>query len=184
MENGTQNVNNVIGTLLQVEIFRENWRPFAPTPRSPVSVIHCREEDNVGGTIVRMPKSHKRHTHRDMDDGIDCTPCCSRFCWFIQDCPCCGENLWFVRDICGVICAVMTYGLVVFATFVVTSVMIVPTYNSHPAYCCINSVIFFMCAFLAVVSHVKAMLTDPVRTNSNEKLHPTEYGGPRDGAFT
>lgn len=113
----------------------------------------------MGGTIVRMPKPHHRR-HRDYDD-VDCSPCCNKLCWFINECPCCAGERWFVRDVCGVICAVMTYGLVVFALFVVFAIMIYPIFSDHPAYCSINGFIFLSFASLAVISHVKAMLTDP-----------------------
>lgn len=80
---------------------------------------------------------------------------------------CCGGMLWCIRDICGVICAILTWLLILYAEFVVMMVILIP--SPYPIYSVINMIIFQICAFLAVTSHVKTMFTDPV---SQEILYP------------
>ncbi|CAG2181957.1 unnamed protein product, partial [Oppiella nova] len=42
---------------------------------------------------------------------------------------CFGGRYWFVRDVCGIICALFTYGLLLFAEYVVIEVIIIPEQN-------------------------------------------------------
>ncbi|XP_018569206.1 palmitoyltransferase ZDHHC3 [Anoplophora glabripennis] len=72
---------------------------------------------------------------------------------------CCGGMLWCIRDICGIICAILTWLLILYAEFVVMSVILIP--SPYPIYSIVNMIIFQMCAFLAITSHVKTMFTDP-----------------------
>ncbi|KAG5887429.1 hypothetical protein JTB14_024628 [Gonioctena quinquepunctata] len=72
---------------------------------------------------------------------------------------CCGGMLWCIRDICGVICAILTWLLILYAEFVVMSVILIP--SPYPVYSVINMIIFQICAFLAITSHFKTMFTDP-----------------------
>lgn len=74
---------------------------------------------------------------------------------------CCG-SVWCVKDICGLICAVMTWLLILYADFVVLFVILLP--GPYPIYSFVNIIIYGMLTVLAVVSHVRAMLTDPVST--------------------
>lgn len=73
---------------------------------------------------------------------------------------CCGQRVWFVRDICGVICALLTWGLVLYAQYVVVGVILYPNLGSP--YATAHFILFEALAFLAVVSHVRTMVTDPV----------------------
>jgi len=73
---------------------------------------------------------------------------------------CCGGMFWCIRDICGIICAFLTWMLILYAEFVVMTVILYP--NPHPVYSIVNTIIFQMCAFLAFTSHLKTMFTDPV----------------------
>ncbi len=66
---------------------------------------------------------------------------------------------WFVWDPCGIVCAVMTYMLIMYGELVVLMVLAPPFPTISTAICV---VIFTTFAVLAVVSHVKAMITDPV----------------------
>lgn len=66
---------------------------------------------------------------------------------------------WFVWDPCGIVCAVVTYMLIVYGELVVLMVLAPPFPTIGTG---INVFIFTTLAFLAVVSHVKAMCTDPV----------------------
>lgn len=72
---------------------------------------------------------------------------------------CCGGRWWFVHDICGIICAVVTWFLVLYAEYVVVFVILLP--GPYPYYSAVNLVIFQALAFLAVSSHIRTMLTDP-----------------------
>lgn len=64
------------------------------------------------------------------------------------------------QDICGVVCAVMTWMLILYAEFVVMTVMLLP--SPYPIYSYINMFIFHSLAVLAFASHLRTMFTDPV----------------------
>lgn len=64
------------------------------------------------------------------------------------------------QDICGIICAVMTWLLILYAEFVVMVVIIWP--SPYPVYSTINMIIFNFLAFLAYASHLRTMFSDPV----------------------
>ncbi|XP_023708947.1 palmitoyltransferase ZDHHC3 [Cryptotermes secundus] len=72
---------------------------------------------------------------------------------------CCGGWVWCIKDICGVICAILTWLLILYAEFVVMMVMLLP--SPYPVYSTINIFIFQTFAFLAFASHLRAMFTDP-----------------------
>lgn len=69
-------------------------------------------------------------------------------------------TMWFIRDGCGIACAVITWLLVFYADFVVILVMLLPSRDY--IYSVINGIVFNTLAFLALASHLRAMLTDPV----------------------
>lgn len=73
---------------------------------------------------------------------------------------CCGGSVWCIRDICGIICAILTWMLILYAEFVVMNVILLPSF--YPFYKVINMVIFQTFAFLAFASHLRTMFTDPV----------------------
>lgn len=66
---------------------------------------------------------------------------------------------WFVWDPCGIVCAVMTYILIGYGELVVLFVLAPPFPTLGTVLCVL---IFTAFATLAVISHVKAMITDPV----------------------
>jgi hypothetical protein len=66
----------------------------------------------------------------------------------------------FFQDICGIICAIFTWLLILYAEFVVTFVTLLPC--PYPIFQCVNMVIFQIFAFLAMASHLRTMFTDPV----------------------
>ncbi|XP_060539527.1 palmitoyltransferase ZDHHC3 isoform X1 [Pantherophis guttatus] len=68
-------------------------------------------------------------------------------------------TMWFIRDGCGIACAVITWLLVFYADFVVILVMLLPSRDY--IYSVINGIVFNTLAFLALASHLRAMLTDP-----------------------
>jgi len=77
---------------------------------------------------------------------------------------CCNGRFWCVPDVCGVICCVMTWLLVLYADFVVSFVILAPAPDATPAASAaslLNFLVFNLLAFLALASHTRAMLTDP-----------------------
>lgn len=72
-----------------------------------------------------------------------------------------AKRLWFIQDCCGMVCAFITWFLVFFADFVVTFVMLLPSRSFW--YAVVNGVVFNSLAVLALASHLRTMLTDPVR---------------------
>ncbi|XP_076009859.1 palmitoyltransferase ZDHHC3-A-like [Genypterus blacodes] len=70
-----------------------------------------------------------------------------------------ASAMWFIRDACGIVCAVITWMLVLYAEFVVLFVMLLPSKNL--TYSIVNGILFNSLAFLALASHLRAMCTDP-----------------------
>ena len=89
-----------------------------------------------------------------------------------------NSSHWFVWDPCGIVCAVVTYILIVYGELVVLMVLAPPFPTVGTG---INVVIFTTLAFLAVASHVKAMCTDPV---SVEPLLHCDHAILGRGSFT
>ncbi|XP_069814475.1 palmitoyltransferase ZDHHC3 isoform X1 [Dendropsophus ebraccatus] len=69
------------------------------------------------------------------------------------------DKVWFIKDGCGIACAIVTWFLVFYAEFVVIFVMLLP--SKDLIYSTINGIIFNALAFLALASHLRAMITDP-----------------------
>ena len=70
-----------------------------------------------------------------------------------------NKNVWFVWDPCGIVCAVMTYLLVLYGQFVMLTVIAPP----FPGTWTVLRVLGFSAlGGLAVVAHVRSMCTDPV----------------------
>ncbi|KJH51690.1 DHHC zinc finger domain protein [Dictyocaulus viviparus] len=72
---------------------------------------------------------------------------------------CCGHR-WCVSDPCGIICAGITWLLMAYSQFVVLLVLL-HSYREHWLHTGVNFVLFEFLTVLALVSHVKTMLTDP-----------------------
>ncbi|KAI4494776.1 PREDICTED: palmitoyltransferase ZDHHC3 [Polistes canadensis] len=72
---------------------------------------------------------------------------------------CCGGKFWCIKDICGIICAVLTWLLIIYAEFVVMAVILIPSINT--LYSGLNMAVFQSLAFLAFASHLRTMFTDP-----------------------
>ncbi|KAH3772641.1 hypothetical protein DPMN_173982, partial [Dreissena polymorpha] len=89
---------------------------------------------------------------------IDCGPYLRR-CGLHKCIPKDSRTAWFVKDICGVICVIFTWLLVLYAEYVVMFIMLWPSPSA--GYRWGNAILFNMLAFLAVASHARAMLTDP-----------------------
>ncbi|XP_019946542.2 palmitoyltransferase ZDHHC3-A isoform X4 [Paralichthys olivaceus] len=70
-----------------------------------------------------------------------------------------ASAMWFIWDVCGIVCAVITWLLVLYAEFVVLFVMLLP--SKSLTYSIVNGTLFNTLAFLALASHLRAMCTDP-----------------------
>lgn len=79
-----------------------------------------------------------------------------------------NRTLWFIHDSCGMVCATMTWLLVLYAGFVVNFVMLLPSKSFW--YSLLNGAAFNSLAVLALASHVRTMLTDPVSMSWKVKL--------------
>lgn len=88
-----------------------------------------------------------------------------------------ADGVWFIRDGCGMTCAVMTWLLVVYADFVVTFVMLLPSKDFW--YSVVNGVLFNCLAVLALSSHLRTMLTDPVSTRRRPHFLLVCFCGPQ-----
>lgn len=118
------------------------------------------DTDEDKGPIIRTPRIPKGANYENYEDSImriDCGPFWRKF--GLHRWVSC-RNAWFVKDICGVICCIFTWLLIGYSEFVVYFVMLGPfEYSFHSVF---NGIIFQCGAILAVISHAKAMLSDPV----------------------
>jgi len=71
------------------------------------------------------------------------------------------DSLWLVKDCCGLVCAAFTWFLIAYAEFVVVFIILLPSQNE--IHSIINGSIFQFFTALAFLSHLRAMMTDPVR---------------------
>ena len=76
---------------------------------------------------------------------------------------CCSSRFWCIQDICGIICAILTWSLILYAKFVVYFVILYPAFGMYPAYSIFNMLLFLGLSSMAFSSHIRTMLTDPVR---------------------
>ena len=77
---------------------------------------------------------------------------------------CCSCS-WFVNDGVGIGCAVLTYLLIGYAEFVVVVVMLLPEILSAGSGL-LHGLVFSVLASLALLAHIRAMVTDPVSLSS------------------
>ena len=74
----------------------------------------------------------------------------------------CCRFSWFVNDGVGIGCAIFTYLLIGYAEFVVVIVILLPEILSATAIGVFHATAFTFLATLALVSHSRAMCSDPV----------------------
>lgn len=79
-----------------------------------------------------------------------------------------NRTMWFIQDSCGMVCAGITWFLVLYANFVVNFVMLLPGKSFW--YSLLNGATFNSLAVLALASHVRTMMTDPVRLLSKVRV--------------
>lgn len=72
---------------------------------------------------------------------------------------CLKGRVWCIKDICGIVCVVLTWLLILYADFVILFVIVSPTHST--LYNFFNVTLFQTLAVLAITSHLRAMLTDP-----------------------
>lgn len=68
------------------------------------------------------------------------------------------KKCWCVKDVCGIICAIITWMLILYAEFVVMAV-IYPSTDSWLSTA--ETILFNVGCFLAVASHLRTMFSDP-----------------------
>jgi len=103
-------------------------------------------------TVKCVSESFEIVSYRDSIKTIDCN-FLSR--WTGLRC-----RLWFVKDCCGGVCVALTWSLILFAESIVCRILLVSFLDSM--YVAVSGTIFQCLTFLAVVSHLKSMFTDPV----------------------
>lgn len=114
------------------------------------------------GPIVRTTGAsyHQSRDYSNYEDNIAKIDCGRFFRKFgLRHTTCFGGEAWLVKDVCGIICACFTWGLIFYAEYVITFVMLLPSPSYYHSL--VNGIIFQFLAFLAIASHLKAMLTDP-----------------------
>lgn len=121
--------------------------------------VHCRKhhEQEKDPMLIQQQKPRK-----PVEDGVvmyDCSPCLRRF-GLHRLIPKESSRVWFVKDICGVICVILTWMLILYAEYVVMFIMLMP--SNSVGYKWGNAVLFNFLAFMAVASHSRAMFSDPV----------------------
>ena len=94
---------------------------------------YLHDEGDIGRVVSVVPETHNR---------------------------CCKNRYWCISDVCGMVCVVFTWLLVFYAEFVVVGVILWPAINSF--YSAINFFVFQSVTILALCSHTRTMLTDPV----------------------
>ena len=104
------------------------------TGRSKITPDYTALQVESSSTPKRLPDRHNR-------------------CW--------NGKYWCVRDVCGIFCALLTWALIFYAEFVVINVILLP-YAHASFYSIINIVLYMIVTILAVSSHVRTMLSDPV----------------------
>lgn len=68
-------------------------------------------------------------------------------------------RIWLVKDCCGLVCAAMTWGLVLFAEYAFLVLFFIPGQFSLSLF--LDTIFFNGFAFLALFSHFRAMTSDP-----------------------
>lgn len=86
--------------------------------------------------------------------------------------------IWCNPDPCGVICACMTYGLVIYAQYAVTFCLVVPWMGGRSVMGVLHTIAFNVLACLAHVTHARAMLTDPGAVSRYAEVHGMEKSLP------
>uniref|UniRef100_T1GZV6 Palmitoyltransferase n=1 Tax=Megaselia scalaris TaxID=36166 RepID=T1GZV6_MEGSC len=82
------------------------------------------------------------------------------------------------QDICGIVCVIFTWLLILFAEFVVNRVILFPLGLNYPVFSAINIIIFNLFSFLAFAAHLRTMLSDPgavPRGNATKELIQLNY---------
>ena len=135
------------------------WKEF-----SYVFVFLCRVTANYADGELSFVGSvshpvHDRFAHyEDAIAVIDISPLLQHFRpWRWQNST---VSLWIVKDVCGVICTLLTWLLLVFAEFVMWTCILLPSKDRSHSF--VHGVIFQGFTCLAAFSHLRAMFTNPV----------------------
>ncbi|ESO95082.1 hypothetical protein LOTGIDRAFT_215238 [Lottia gigantea] len=109
--------------------------------------------DAESGQVAPIPK--KEVPVADGIKIIDCRPLFRKF--GIRKLP--FRYAWFVTDVCGIVCAVLTWLLILYSQYVVIFIILLPHQNK--AHKVIHGFFFLFFSFLAAASHLRTMFSDP-----------------------
>lgn len=137
----------------------------SPNNNSKRPIPYTTHNNPITGSVQHRRPFPDYSNYEDAIAQYDCTPFLQRFGLLsrrsrYQKPDSTAGHIWFVKDVCGVVCAVFTWLLIFYAEYVVMFVVLLP--SQHFYHSIINAVIFQVFAILAICSHTKAMLTDPV----------------------
>lgn len=79
-------------------------------------------------------------------------------------------KIWCIKDGCGIICALMTWLLILYAEMVVMGVILVPSIKADPFFAYPNILLFQVLIVLALASHIMTMFTDPGAVPKGNKI--------------
>jgi len=126
------------------------------TGRQHVACNSYGDDNNSSANVAVMMSAANDILIGDNIATIDCSVFWHRLGVSWPEC----NRLWLVKDVCGIICAVFTWLLIIYAEFVVVVVILLPSHDS--VHSIINATVFHFFTLLAVASHLRTMLTDPV----------------------
>ncbi|OWA54997.1 Palmitoyltransferase ZDHHC3 [Hypsibius exemplaris] len=91
----------------------------------------------------------------------------------------CFNRWWFVKDSCGIVCCVFTWLLLAYAEFAVNVVIIASAIARDAVYfAIINGVLFNGLVLFALISHIRAAMTEPgivpKNTATDERIRELE----------
>ncbi|KZS14606.1 Palmitoyltransferase [Daphnia magna] len=105
--------------------------------------------------------NNSNHYQTDDDLSINVSPGLSFTSDMDMHNRCCSGRFWCIQDICGIICVVLTWLLILYSMFVSFFVILIPAISTHTVFSVFNLVLFLALSSLAFISHVRTMLTDP-----------------------
>jgi len=111
------------------------------------------EFGNPHSTSINVGHHHLHQTQQHQQQHPGQGPDVHNRCW--------SGRFWCIRDICGIICAILTWSLILYAKFVVYFVILIPAMAIHTVYVVFNMLLYLALSTLAFTSHIRTMLTDP-----------------------
>ena len=90
-------------------------------------------DDEESGPVIRTagPSYHRNRDYSDYQDNIALIDVSSILRRFGIRRSSYGVKAWFVKDVCGIICAVITWSLIFYAEYVIMVVMLLPSPSKY-----------------------------------------------------